>query len=65
LEINNLWHALYSFFNIVLHHSIEDDVLDEIDLILPFSWAPFLKEEFTNMLAKYNNSSTPSLDKLL
>jgi len=64
LEINNLWHALYSSFNTALHHSIEDVVLDKIDSISPSSWAPFLEEEFMNMLTKYNNLSTPSLDKL-
>ena len=33
LEINNLWQALHSFFNTVLHYSIEDSILNEIDSI--------------------------------
>jgi len=65
LEINDLWHALHSFFNTALHCSIEDVVLDEINLISPSFWAPFSEEEFTNALAKYNNSSTLGPDKLL
>jgi len=64
LEINDLWHALHSSFNIALHHSIENVILNEIDLISPFSWTLFLEEEFTNVLAKCNNSSTPGLDEL-
>ena len=65
LEINDLWHILHSSFNIALHCSIKDNVLDEINSILLSSWDLFSEEEFTNALAKYNNLSTPSLDKLL
>ena len=65
LEINDLWHILRSSFNIALHCSIKDNVLDELNSILPSSWDLFSEEEFTNALAKYNNLSTPSLDKLL
>ena len=65
LEINNLWYVLHSSFNIALHHSTEDDILDEINSISHSSWDLFSEEEFMNALAKCNNSSTSSLDKLL
>ena len=64
LEINDLWQALHSSFNTALHHSIEDSILNEIVLISPFLWASFSKNKFKNAIAKCNNSSTPSPDKL-
>ena len=51
-------------FNTALYHSIKDSILNEIDSISSSSWAPFSKEEFKNAIAKYNNLSTPGLDKL-
>ena len=65
LRINDLWQVLYSFFNMAQHCCIEEEVLEEIDLALPFSWAPFSEEEFTRVITKYNNSSTPGSDRLL
>ena len=37
LEINNLWHALHSFFNTALYYNIKEDILNKIDLILSSS----------------------------
>jgi len=65
LEINDLWYALHSFFNTALHYSTEEDILDETNSISPSSWDLFSEEEFMNALAKCNNLSTPSPDKLL
>ena len=65
LEINNLWHALYSSFNTAQHHHIEEEILEEINSVPPFSWAPFSEEEFIRVIAKCNNSSTLRLDRLL
>jgi len=64
LEINDLWQALHSLFNTALYHSIEDSILNKINLILSSSWASFSKDEFKNTIAKCNNSSTLGLDKL-
>ena len=64
LEINNLWHALHSFFNTALYYNIKEDILNKIDLILSSSQAPFSEEKFMNTLTKCNNLSTPGLDKL-
>jgi len=65
LEINDLWHALHSLFNTAQDWQIDICALDEIPNEHFIIWVPFSEEEFTSFIAKYNNSSTPSLDKLL
>ena len=64
LKINDLCYALHLSFNTALYYSVENSILNKIDSILPSSWAPFSKDEFNNTIAKCNNLSTPSPDKL-
>ena len=52
-------------FNIAQNHQIDLDLLEEIPSKQVTKWSPFLEEEFTSAIAKYNNLSTPGLDKLL
>ena len=65
LEINDLWNALHSTFNTVLHHQVDIDILNEITDKPISSWPTFSKEEFRLALANCNNSSAPGPDKLL
>jgi len=64
LEINDLWHVLYSFFNTAQHHCIEENILEEINLATPSIWIPFSKEEFIRVITKCNNLSILGLDRL-
>ena len=64
LEINNLWHALYSTFNLAQDYYVDIEVLDEITDKSPEEWPPFSKEEFMKAVTKCNNSSIPKPDKL-
>ena len=64
LEIDDLWNALYSTFNMALHCQVNVDILDEITDKPISSWPTFLKKEFRLALANCNNSSAPSPDKL-
>ena len=65
LEIDDLWNALYSTFNTVLHHQVNINILNEITDKPISSWPTFSKEEFRLALANCNNSSAPGPDKLL
>jgi len=65
LEINKLWYALHSSFNMAQHHHINEDVFNKIVLSLKSIWDLFSEEELTSIITKYNNSSTPGPDKLL
>jgi len=64
LEINNLWHALYSTFNLAQNHQVNINILEEIPDKSSEEWLPFSKEEFTKAINKYNNLSTPGPDRL-
>jgi len=64
LEINNLWHALYSIFNLAQNCHVNIEILDEISDKSPKEWPSFSKKKFTKAITKYNNSSTPGSDKL-
>jgi len=64
LEIDDLWNALYSTFNIALHCQVDVNILNEITDKPILSWPTFSKEEFRLALANYNNLSAPSPDKL-
>ena len=46
------------------HHSIKENILEEIDLATSLIWTPFSKEEFIRVITKCNNSSTPGPDRL-
>jgi len=64
-NIDDLWNALHSTFNTVLHCQVDIDILDEI-IDKPTSlWPPFSKEEFKIAIANCNNTLTSSPDKLL
>jgi len=47
------------------NHQINIEILDKIPSIVSLPWIPFLEEEFISSIAKYNNSSISSSDKLL
>ena len=47
------------------HCHIDENILNEIIFSPSFTWVLFSEEEFTSTIAKCNNSSTPSPDKLL
>ena len=64
-NIDDLWNAFHSIFNMALHYQVDINILDEINNKLTSSWALFLKEEFKIAIANCNNISAPSPDKLL
>ena len=64
LEINDLWHALHSIFNLTQNHQINVDILKEIPNKSSEEWPPFSKKEFTKAITKCNNSSASGPDKL-
>ena len=64
LEINNLWHTLYSTFNLAQDCHVNIKVLNEISDKSPKEWPPFSKEEFTKAIAKCNNLSASRPNKL-
>jgi len=65
LNINNLWCTLHSTFNTANNHQVDTTIPDEISDKSVVSWLEFSKEEFKFVLSSCNNSSAPSLDKLL
>ena len=65
LELEDLWQALYSSFNLAQSHMINLDLLEEIQNKPITMWILFSKDKFKNVILKYNNSSTPEPDKLL
>ena len=64
LTLENLWNALHSTFNIALHRQVNIDIFNKLSPKPITVWAPFLKEEFRQVLNKCNNSSAPGPDKL-
>ena len=64
LEINDLWHALHSLFNIAQDCQIDMEILDEILSKISLPWVLFSEEEFISFISKCNNSLTPGPDKL-
>jgi len=64
LDLNDLWQALHSSFNIAQFHHIDENVLNKLGLYASSSWAPFVEEEFTNTIVKCNNMSASGSDKL-
>ena len=65
LEINNLWHTLYSTFNLVQDHNVDFKILKEIPNKALKEWSPFLREKVLKVITKCNNSSASRPDKLL
>jgi len=64
LDIDNLWNALHSTFNMALHCQIDVEILDKIVDKPTSPWLSFSREEFRVAIANCNNASTPSPDKL-
>ena len=64
LNINNLWHAFHSSFNMALHCRVNNSILDEISDKPSSLWALFFKEKFKSTIANCNNTSTSDLNKL-
>jgi len=64
LKISDLWHALYSLFNMAQDCQIDMEILNEILSKLSSPWVPFSEEEFISSISKYNNLSTSGPDKL-
>jgi len=64
LEINDLWNALHSTFNLAQNYQVDVDILDEILDKSTIEWLPFSEEEFRKAIAKCNNLSAPGPNKL-
>jgi len=62
--LNDLWQALHSSFNTAQFCHVDENVLNELGLYASSSWAPFVEEEFTSTIVKYNDMSAPGSDKL-
>ena len=65
LDINDLWYALHSTFNMANNRQVDTTILDEINDKSIISWLEFSREEFKFTLSSCNNSSVPDLDKLM
>ena len=64
IKLEELWDMLHNSFNSVQNQHIDPDLLDKISNKEVTRWPPFLKVEIINAINKYNNSSTPGLNKL-
>jgi len=64
IELEDLWNALYSFFNSTQAREVNIHFLDEISGKTPTEWNLFSKQELINTIKKYNNLSVLGLDKL-
>jgi len=64
LSPKSLWDTLHSTFNTTLNRQVDLNVLNEIDCKPTSRWYPFSKEEFKQVINKYNNLSVLGPDKL-
>jgi len=64
LDIDDLWNALHSTFNMALHHQVDVEILDKIVDKLTSPWLLFSREEFRITIANCSNASAPGPDKL-
>ena len=64
IELNDLWEALYKFFNSAQNCQIDINLLEEIPNKEVIVWVPFLKEKLINAIKKCNNSLTSGPNKL-
>ena len=64
IKISNLWFTLHLLFNTASNQSIDEDILNKVPSFTSSSWGTFSEEEFISSIAKYNNSSAPSPNKL-
>ena len=65
LTLENLWNTLHATFNTALHQQVNTEIFNKLSPKPTIAWAPFLKEEFKQVLVKYNNSLAPGSDKLM
>ena len=65
IELSDLGQALHISFNTAQNCQIDLDLLEELKSKPVKKWGPFLEEKFISAIAKYNNSSTPELNKVL
>jgi len=64
VDINNLWCALHSTFNMANNCQVDTSILDEISDKSIVPWLKFSRDEFKFALSSCKNSSTPGPDKL-
>ena len=64
LDIDDLWNALHSTFNMALHHQVDVEILNEIIDKPTSPWPLFSREEFRIAIANCSNASAPGPDKL-
>ena len=64
LSSESLWEALHNTFNTALNHQVDFNILSEIKCKSTSHWSPFSKEEFKQVISKYNDSSSPGPNKL-
>jgi len=64
LSPESLWDTLHSTFNTALNCQVDLNILSKIECKATSQWYSFSKEEFNQVISKYNNSSAPGLDKL-
>ena len=64
IKLEKLWDVLHNSFNSVQNQHIDSDLLNKIFDKKVTRQLPFLKAEIIDAINKYNNSSTPGLDKL-
>ena len=64
IELDDFWKALYLSFNAILNCQIDTNLLEEIPSKPTIRQKLFSEEKFISSVAKYNNLSTPGLDKL-
>ena len=64
LELEDLWQALHSLFNLAQSCRINLDLLEEIQNKPVIMWRLFYENEFKNVILKCNNSLTLESDKL-
>jgi len=64
LELNNLWQALHTSFNLAQNYQVNTNIFEEIPNKSVTHWNSFSKEEFKSFINKCNNALIPSPDKL-
>ena len=64
MDINDLWCALHSTFNMANNRQVDTSILDELSNKSIVPWPEFSREEFKFLLSSCNNSSAPGPDKL-
>ena len=63
-SLESLWKALHNTFNTALNHQVDSNILSKIKHKSTSCWSPFSKEEFKQVISKYNDLSLPGPNKL-